>query len=52
MVDICDQHRAIRNHSHYETTALPVIYCADKVISVWGCQLQGHLLAVVEPDHS
>lgn len=44
MVDICDHHRAIRNH--YETTILPVIYwAASNYFLGWGgCHLQEHLL--------
>lgn len=44
MVDICDHHRAIRNH--YETTILPVIYwTASNYFLGWGgCHLQEHLL--------
>jgi len=43
MVDICDQHRAIRNH--YETTILPVIYRAvSNCFLGEGCLLRDHLL--------
>lgn len=35
MIEICDQHRAIRNH--YETTVLPVIYQAVSNYFLWGC---------------